>query len=109
MEQGSHAGIVVEQAGRDAYRGKIGRLAGNQRTADPTEGPEAARRRLILVDQVLAGDPAELLLLDMDVGRKARPGELAAIAAMAMGHRARGFDFEAHAATGAAAFDHVED
>src|SRR5262245_29388478 len=102
-----HAWIVVEQPGRDAHGRKIGRLSRHQRAADPAEGAEAAGCGFVALDQGLAGEPAELRLLDMGIGGEACAGELAAGGAMAVGHRSHRIDLETNAAAGAAAFDHL--
>src|SRR6266542_2099788 len=106
MQPRPHARIVVEQPGWDAHRREIRGLAGNHRAAGPAELAKTARRGFVSVDVVLAGQPAEFVLFDMDVSRDARRRELAAIHAMTVGHRPRGLDLEPNTAAGATPFDH---
>src|SRR5580704_15462446 len=106
VQPGPHARIVLEQARRHTHRREIGRLAGRQRAADPAEGAEAAGSRFVTGDQLLAGEPAELVLLDMSESGEACPGQLAAGRAMAMGHRPHRIDLKTNAATRATALGH---
>src|SRR5437868_927358 len=52
MQFRAHAGIVVEQAGRNAYRLQVRGLSRHGRTADAAKTAEAAGRRFETLDQV---------------------------------------------------------
>lgn len=102
VQEWPHAGIVVEQACRHAHCLEIRNLTGKQRAAGSVEVANAAGRGFVTVDQLFAGEPAELCFLHVGKGAEACCGQLAAVLAMTMSQRADRVDLETNTTTGAA-------
>src|SRR5215831_976123 len=88
MQHRANTWVIVQQAGRNADGWKVQRLARRSAAADAAMFTDAAWRRLIVCQHVGARGKAELVGIDMRIGREGGAAQLAADRAMARRERA---------------------
>src|ERR1700730_8377546 len=105
MQLWAHAGIVIEQAGRNAYRRKVSRLSRNGRAADAAKVTKTPGRRFEALNQFFARQEAELVRIDVHVAGEGRLAQFAAVAAMAERQGSSRIDLELNRSAKAASLD----